>query len=154
MTKGWFESIPKAWNSDPDKVKSMADVRESILWVADDLPLARIPDELVKEAFETGLMDQEIWQKMKRENKSRTILKIRDGFIEEFRAAMPNDKPTATMSGKYAAFEKLVKREEDITWLILEGEIRFKGPFPRFARRMDQYDKLIETIINNTELPT
>ena len=153
VTKEWFEIVPKIWNSDPANVKNMSEVKESILWIADDLPLARMPEALVKSILETGMIDPESWQLMKQENRIRMIINIQEGVIKEFRPATPDDKPTAVLSGKYSAFEKIVKREADLLWQVMDGELKFKGPLPRFTKHLDHYVKLVEIFISNTELP-
>jgi putative sterol carrier protein len=147
-TRKWFETITKAWNSDTDNVKSMADVQESILMVIDAPPTKGLTEKI-----ESDVIDPENLKRIKVDNKAELILSIQEGKIKEFRFARPDDKPTAIMSGKYEDFDKVGKKEAEIVWQILDGKIRFKGALPRFTKHMDEYAKLWEIIIKNTEVP-
>ncbi|KPV61788.1 MAG: hypothetical protein AOA66_1758 [Candidatus Bathyarchaeota archaeon BA2] len=147
-TKKWFEATTKAWNSDPDNVKSMAEVQESILLVVDDPPIKGL-----REKVESDVIDPEILKRMEAENRAELILNIEDGQIKEFRFARPDDRPTVILSGKYEEFEKVGKGEAETVWQILDAKVKFKGVLPRFATYIDEYTKLWQIIIANTEVP-
>ncbi len=152
ITKEWFETIKEKWNSDSSNVESLKDSHETILWIVEELPLSKISGELEKSILGSGMVDPAYFQAMKKENRADLIIKIEGGKITEFRPAKQGEEHTGMIRGKYSSFEKVVKGE-DLIWLIMDGEIHFRGRLPEFAKRLDGYTRLTITFVSNTELP-
>ena len=147
-TREWFETLPKVWNSDPEKVKSLAGVHEIILLIIGDLPT---PIAKLKEEIESGVVDSELLHRMEVENQAELLAEISDGLIKEFRFPKSGDKPTTILTGKYAGLEESAKGAEDLIWQFLYGELKLRGRLPSFTGKVDQFSNLLKTLLACTD---
>ncbi len=151
LTREWFETIKEAWNSDPSNIQSLEGASESILWTVEELPLSKLPPEMEKSILEGGMIDEALFRKAKETDRVDLLLRWEGGKLVEFRPAREGEAHTATMRGKYSAFEK-IKTGEDLLWANMDREIEFRGRLFEFTRRLEGYTRFTLLMVSKTDL--